>query len=118
MGFKKDDYIVLTECDFKLDRQFSIGYVYKQRRESLSLESYLDNLGSKINGYLTCSYDNKGRIKWRYATPEEILAYDEHNKPCSILDIENESIKAKTNRQGEEEEILETEEFLKSLHVG
>lgn len=85
--FNKGDYIVLTEADFGMS-SFSIGHCYKQKENSKYLRSERDDNGSTTNGYDACEYNNKGRIKWRYATKEEIAEYDRLDKPFDIRTLE------------------------------
>lgn len=83
--FKKDDYIVIT-IDTN-SRCFIKNYVYKQRSNSSYIQVYRDSeLEENGASYL----DFKFKAKWRYAFPDEILAYDQANQPIDIKTIKKE----------------------------
>lgn len=116
MEFKKDDYVVLTEADFNLTGGYTIGNVYKINRSGNSLNSK-DDMGWRDNGYNTCTYDNTGRIKWRYATTEEKAMYDKEDKPCFVGIEAIKEVEFVEDTKEEDDYTKEIEEFLISCSV-
>lgn len=85
--FVKGDYIV----NLLNSTSFSNGFVYKQRENFYYLKAELDNSGSPSNGLSVCDYNTA--CTWRYATKEEIKAYNEAGKPIDIRTIKSEKEK-------------------------
>ena len=81
--FKKDDYIVVLKTRLNMIA-FPLNYVYKQREDYKYLRPYLDKNDSRTNGLLSSVYNSEF---CRYATKNEIEAYDKAGKPVSIIDI-------------------------------
>jgi len=90
--FKNGDYIVLTEANIDLDNSsFSLNFCYKSNsksRENYYLQVDKDDTGLE-NGWSDCQFDNKGRIKWRYATVEEAFEYNRLGEPFDTSTLEN-----------------------------
>ena len=76
--FKKDEYIVITSGG---DADFKNYNIFKQRIDAGHLSVYLSTKRVE-NGWMR--YKKENPSNWRYATPEEIAAYDKHNAPCHI----------------------------------
>jgi hypothetical protein len=86
--FKKGDYIVLTEANFDLS-SYSLNYCYKQCDNYIYFRTYLDDKGSTFNGYDACQFDNKGKIKWRYASKQEADEYERIGKPYNVSTLQS-----------------------------
>ena len=85
-GFKVGEYIVLTESDFSMNA-FTINHCYKIREGSSQFKAVLDDHSCSCNGYGKCTFDNSGRIKWRYATPEEVKEYNRLGEPYDVTTL-------------------------------
>ena len=85
--FKKDEYIVLLGTTEDAIDQYSSGYVYKQREDNLYLRTYVDDNLSINNGWDSYCFNKKKNFDWRYATEEEIIAYENAGKPININEI-------------------------------
>jgi len=90
-------YIVITDSpivngesfkdkDSKPGGSFPIGYVFKQKEHMSYLCPEIDGKGSTSNGW-GCYGDEHYEKNWRYASDVEIGAYEEAQKPVSVLNI-------------------------------
>lgn len=83
--FKEGDYIVLVTMHGYCSEQYFINHVYKQSYDFPFLRTELDSNGSRTNGWNNYEFKNTNTyFKWRYATKEEILAYEKAGKPVHI----------------------------------
>ena len=82
--FKKGDYIVFTEGKHRNDASLPLDYVFKQRRCHHWLSVELDAQGD-INGREQRRFQKRPGVDWRYATPQEIEAYDLAGKPVPAI---------------------------------
>lgn len=81
--FFKDEYIVVLKST--ANASFPENYVFKQRQQYSYLRPYKDAVGSDTNGLLNCTYGTKD--DWRYATAEEIAAYNAYSGPVNVTKI-------------------------------
>ena len=74
--FRKGDYIVVLIDD--IDKDFSINYIFKQRRDylNLSVEKSIKNVA---DGWRSIKFEYSS--SWRYADEEEIEEYERIQKP-------------------------------------
>jgi hypothetical protein len=81
--FKKDDYIVLLKG--KDDANYPINFVYKQREPYHYIQTYIDCLGDKNNGWAYYSFKKENSAgEWRFATLEEIVTYEQLGEPYNV----------------------------------
>lgn len=78
--FQKGDYIVITGPGFNNHGLIS-DFCYKQRDEHLFLSPELTTNGSETNRWGLIQFNNDN---WRYATQQEIAAYNLIGKPYDI----------------------------------
>jgi hypothetical protein len=81
-SFQQNEYIVILELGNYQAYAFQCNYVYKQRCEADYLRVYKDSEGDE-NG--TSRVPKSNSRTWRYATPEEIRAYDLVNQPVPAI---------------------------------
>ena len=98
--FKKGDYIVINEC--KESAGFKGNFVYKQREDFEYLRVVLDINGSE-NGYPVYSFINT--TNWRYASKDEIKAYEWLGKPVSVKEINNNNNNNNKNGRQQENDV-------------
>ena len=85
LQFKKGDYVVPLK-DKSTNNNWT-GWVLKQRGNSISISPIQDpNTKSTTCCWADSSYSR--RSDWRYATPQEIAAYDNHNGPVRIDSVD------------------------------
>lgn len=92
--FKKDSYIV---CLVGNSGSFLKNHCFKQRVNYDYLRPYLDCKGDVDNGWETISC---WRATWRYATSDEIFAYEQLGKPydvTALLQTSDEKVKVDPN---------------------
>jgi hypothetical protein len=84
---QKDKYYVTCGWLKNPSRSFPLHYIFKQKANTRDLMPYLDNGGSRQNGWgvfrlqvYTSNPDFKTYV--REATTEEILQYEAIGKPC------------------------------------
>lgn len=78
--FKKGDYIVTTKETYS--KAYPINHCFKQRHDCSYLSTELDNEGDTSKSHTFYHFMNKDR--WRYATTDEIDAYNRFNKPFDV----------------------------------
>lgn len=85
--FQKDSYIVfLKESD---EPAFKRNYCFKQRENYDYLRPYLDCKGSETNGWNSIHVEDPET--WRYATEDEIFAYEQLGKPYDVTTFPKEN---------------------------
>ena len=88
-GFKKGEYIVITDKFYSWTKDFISNHIYKQRKDSTYLQPEYDSLNSITNGWLKYSRNNSNN--WRYATQEEIDEYERRGKPYDVTELNKQS---------------------------
>ncbi len=94
LRFKKDSYIV---CLGGNSDAFLKNHCFKQRDDYDYLRPYMDCLGNTDNGWGEIRHGNKN---WRYATQDEIFAYEQLGKPydvTTLLQTSDEKVKVDPN---------------------
>lgn len=79
--FKKDSYIICLEDN---GCSFLENYCFKQEENYDYLRPYLDCKGHDNNGWGKIKYHS---TNWRYATSDEIFAYEQLGKPYDVTTL-------------------------------
>ena len=93
--FKKDSYIICLENCY--GNFFLKNHCFKQRENYDYLRPYLDCKGNVNNGFGIIKYH---KTNWRYATQDEIFAYEQLGKPydvTTLLQTSEEKVKVDPN---------------------
>ncbi len=80
--FKKDSYIICLESCY--GNSFLKNHCFKQRENYDFLRPYLDCKGNVNNGWGKIKYRS---TNWRYATSDEIFAYEQLGKPYDVTTL-------------------------------
>lgn len=124
--FKKDDYIVCLEGEFKKPGGVGISdcarknYIVKQDIDDfcLNIQEGIGKIGQRNNIKMT--FDKSQWLKdWRYATPEEIEEYDRLGKPYDVTTLNSFVLPKKWYVKGQtyDQDVILTNYF-NHLHNG